>query len=97
MVEILITSAIIAIASYIFVNYWDRILSWCVHKLLNIVGNVIVFAKSAGRVLSYVFKRKFSGWEVVDEAPIESIPIDECPIDVRRALNRNNAVVVQKF
>lgn len=97
MVEFLITSAIIAIASYIFANYWDRILSWCVHKLLNIAGNVILFAKSAGRVISYVWKRTFSGWEVVDEAPIESIPIDECPIDVRRALNRNNAVIVQKF
>ena len=93
---LLITSAILALATAIFVAFWDAVVDWCINLVLNFPQAFITFIKVSYNVCAYLYRRKKGGW-TKQEVEVERIKQSDCPLDVRNALFDNNEVVVKKY
>lgn len=93
---VIITSAILALATAIFVAFWDKIINWCIEFVRSVIEAFVTFVKVGYKVCAYLYRRRNDGW-TRKEIEVEKIEIDECPLSVRKALFEHDAVIVKRY
>lgn len=93
---LIITGAILALATAVFVAFWDEIVEWCVCLVTKVVKSFITFVKMSAKVCAYLYRRKHDGW-YKQEVEVEKINVADCPLSVRNALFDYKEVIVQRY
>lgn len=93
---LIITSALLALATAVFVAFWDKILECCVSIVAKVVKSFITLVKVSAKVCAYLYRRKQDGW-YKQEIEVEKINVSDCPLSVRNALFDYNEVIVQRY
>ena len=98
MVTILIIGIVLAMSLWVFKLYWKDICDWCARTVklaAHVVGGVITFVVSGGKVIAYLYRRLKDGNIQKQQIPApRNLNPDEVPEDVRVALMQKKEVLV---
>lgn len=93
---LIITSAILALATAAFVAFWDAIVAFCVNLIAKVTSSFITFIKSSYQVCAYLYRRKNGSW-YRQEVQVQRIKVADCPLSVRNALFKYDEVIVHNY
>lgn len=96
MFEIIITSAILAVATAAFSAFWNVVYNWCLKQISRFLESFTTLVKEGANVIAYYYYRQKDGW-YQEEVPAEKVKKDACPKSVRDALFDYNEVIVQRY
>jgi hypothetical protein len=96
---ILIAAGILAIATYLFLEYFEEICEWAdrmINKIIKWTRSVLVFAKKAGRIISKLYTKFINGTVEVKETTKE-LHFDDIPEEIGILLSQGKEVPVKEF
>ncbi len=96
MLEFIITSAILAIATAAFTAFWTVVYNWCVKQMSKFLESFTTLVREGANVIAYYYYRQQDGW-YQEEVPAERIKRVDCPKSVRDALFDYNEVIVKRY
>lgn len=96
---ILIGAGILALATFLFMEYFDEICNWAdrmIDKIIRWTRSVLVFVKKAGRVISKLYTKFLDGRVEVKETTKE-LHFDDIPEEIGILLSQGKEVPVKEF
>ena len=97
---LILTFAIIGVASYVFQLFWKAVLKFCYYLLLksiDVVKKIIVATKRFGKCVMYLYRRYKNGKIVrihIDPEE-EEVDVDMLPKELQEQLGIHNEVIVR--